>query len=129
MNSGEEQKTEFSKQIQINTSQDFSNKIAESNFQSPAMSKRPQSTKNQRNIKKLELMKGKVYEPRLDFEDFCEIEFKTQGYPEALYLFIYLVFGEDIFEYFVRYILKLEKPDMYYTFSNNYGLYLRKINS
>ena len=126
--SSENDKKESTKHLKINTSQAFLKQASNSYLQSPNQTKNPQSTKNYRNIKKLEIMKGKLYEPRLDFEDFCDIEFKINGYPNFVFLFVYLVFGEDIFEYFIRYILRLDNPNMYFTYSNNYGLYLRKLN-
>ena len=84
--------------------------------------KRPQTAKGRTQFKKLDIVKGKLFEPRIEVADFMDIKFKNEGVPDIAYLYVYLVFGDNILEYFIRYILKLPDLKMYFTTSSKFGL-------
>jgi hypothetical protein len=54
-----------------------------------------------------------------------QLKFKANGIPELTFLFIYVMFGDRILEYFIHYILRFNDLTVFFVRDVKYGLYLK----
>lgn len=87
--------------------------------------RRPTTTSRNKRFKKLDITKDKLCEAKIDEAEFWQIEFWNKRIPDLTYLFVYLVFGDLILEYFIRYVLSLKDLKMYFTLSDKQGLWMK----
>jgi hypothetical protein len=49
------------------------------------------------------ITKNRITEPRITQSEFLSLKFKNGGIPDIMYLYVYLLFGERILDYFVNF--------------------------
>lgn len=67
----------------------------------------------------------KVLEPKITQSDFLSYEFRNQGIPDIVFLYIYMIFGDRILSYFASSVMNLKFQNTYFEYTAEHGLYLR----
>lgn len=76
-------------------------------------------------VNTLNLFENKTVEPRMTLNEFMNVQFRNNGIPDLMFLYVYVLFGELILEYFIKYVLKMNNKNSYFTLNPKFGLYLR----
>ena len=85
-------------------------------------------SKPARRLKKVQtvnVFKKLVVEPKITLSDFMTYDFRNGGIPDIVFLYIYLLFGDRILEYFAKYVLRLNTKRTYFECTPQFGLYLK----
>lgn len=76
-------------------------------------------------VNTLNVFESKTLEPRMTLGEFMNVKFKNSGIPDLMFMYVYVLFGDYILEYFIKHVVKLQDTDKYFTFNPKYGLTFR----